>query len=52
LNSLQAQEQQRAIREERFVEEVLLAKHEDGGRYKNNINMEGQIVFSIKENVA
>ncbi|KAF2284783.1 hypothetical protein GH714_030364 [Hevea brasiliensis] len=42
LNSLQAQEQRRVMREEGFVEEALQAKHEDGGRNKKKKNKKNQ----------
>ncbi|KAF2284801.1 hypothetical protein GH714_030639 [Hevea brasiliensis] len=53
LNSLQAQEQRRVMREEGFVEEALQAKHEDGGRNKKkknkkNANGEGAISNNSK----
>lgn len=46
LNSLQVQEQQRVIREERFVQKALLIKHEDGERYKKNMNKQQENVES------
>jgi len=42
LNSLQAQEQRRTMRESVTVEGALLAKHEDGWRNKSNKNKQNQ----------
>ncbi|XP_014495000.1 uncharacterized protein LOC106756916 [Vigna radiata var. radiata] len=40
LNSLQAQQQRRAMREEGFVEEALPAKHEDSWKKKKKRNQQ------------
>ncbi|XP_040946148.1 uncharacterized protein [Gossypium hirsutum] len=43
MNSLQAQEQRRLMRQEQIVEGALLARHQEGGKHKKNTERKTQV---------